>query len=490
MSSGTADSGASSDRDAQSVGHDDDSESDDSLVATQTERDIYAQIKQKVGNLPREEFAIQLQTLLGGDNASLKEIRKSLYDLAKQTVPNTPQGDLIRRKNAGLSKAKDKLADDIYMLYEYIEGDNKVLLIKLFKNKSRKSIAASQRYGSDSETDPAATGADLATLVKDTLKRMRQEKDDMDELVKSLSDENEKLRKDMSDIKTDLVNCQKEIDILKSRGTNHEIPANIENDLKNLHEDYTNAVDDLNRLKSTVHAKMGNVEKRLKTTEKTVEITVADKIDKLLKDFRYEMDYNSGRLQSIISLLNASDKIGDVTMRDPWPLPTAPSRQGTVAGSTDSRGNRSEGHPSVIGQAAATPVRGSETQAARPNEQPPTNSRVEQDSDNESPTNAPDVNRARTPHVEDKSSSDLNVAHMQSVDIEWRHRDDNHHGPEGSSTSSKSVSRPSELPRTNNSQSAPIQPQPPATQDEDSDSLEGFKTSTENQRQPHCSSVE
>ena len=36
-------------------------------------------------------------------------------------------------------------------------------------------------------------------------------------------------------------------------------------------------------------------------------------------------------------------------------------------------------------------------------------------------------------------------------------------------------SRPSELPRTNNSQSAPIQPQPPATQDEDSDSLEGFK---------------
>ena len=222
MSCGTADSGASSDRDAQSAGHDDDSESDDSLVATQTERDIYAQIKQKVENLPREEFAIQLQTLLEGDNTSLKEIRKSLYDLAKQTVPNTPQGDLIRRKNSGLSKAKDKLADDIYMLYQYIEGDTKVPLIKLFKNKSRKSIAATQRYGSDSETDPAATEADLATL--DTLKQMRQEKDDMDELVKSLSDENEKLRKDMCDIKNDLVNCQKEIDFFKSRGTKNSRP--------------------------------------------------------------------------------------------------------------------------------------------------------------------------------------------------------------------------------------------------------------------------
>ena len=162
-------------------------------------------------------------------------------------------------------------------------------------------------------------------------------------------------------------------------------------------------------------------------------------------------------------------------MRDPWPLPTAPSRQGTVAGSTDSRGNRSEGHPSAIGQAAATPVRWSETQVARPNGQPPTNSRVKQDSDKESPTNGPDANRARTSHVEDKSSNDLNVAHMQSVDIERRHRDDNHHGPEDSSTSSKSVSRPSERPRTNNSQSAHIQPQPPATQDEDSDGLEGFK---------------
>ena len=75
------------------------------------------------------------------------------------------------------------------MLYQYIEGDTKVPLIKLFKNKSWKSIAASQCYGSDSETDPAATGADLATLVKDTLKQMRQEKDDMDELAKSLSDE-------------------------------------------------------------------------------------------------------------------------------------------------------------------------------------------------------------------------------------------------------------------------------------------------------------
>ena len=127
MSSGTSGSGASSDRDAQSAGHDDDSESDDSLVATQTERDIYAQIKQKVGNLPREEFAIQLQTFLAGDNTSLKELRKSLYDLAKQTVPNTPLGDLIRRKNAGLNEAKDKLADDIYMLYQYIEGDTKVL---------------------------------------------------------------------------------------------------------------------------------------------------------------------------------------------------------------------------------------------------------------------------------------------------------------------------------------------------------------------------
>ena len=41
---------------------------------------------------------------------------------------------------------------------------------------------------------------------------------------------------------------------------------------------------------------MGNIEKRLKTTEKTVEITIADKIDKPLKHFRYEMDYNCSEL--------------------------------------------------------------------------------------------------------------------------------------------------------------------------------------------------
>ena len=45
------------------------------------------------------------------------------FDLARQAAPETPKGDLIVRKKTGHGKGSDKLSEDIYQLYQYIEGD-------------------------------------------------------------------------------------------------------------------------------------------------------------------------------------------------------------------------------------------------------------------------------------------------------------------------------------------------------------------------------
>ena len=93
---------------------------------TQTEREIFHLLKENYGSLTKDIFKNELASAY--NKADLQEYRQTLYDIAKVDLPNTPNAALIPRKDrAGGQPAKEKLAEDIYVLFHYLEGDNTIL---------------------------------------------------------------------------------------------------------------------------------------------------------------------------------------------------------------------------------------------------------------------------------------------------------------------------------------------------------------------------
>jgi hypothetical protein len=109
------------------------------FVATQTEREIRDSIIKKYGSLPKDKFKESVVNEVSYPD--LLEIRKSLYDLAVLTVKGTPQGTLaIRKDRTGGAPAADKLAEDVYLMTHYLQGDTTIDLTKCLSEKSKKEI--------------------------------------------------------------------------------------------------------------------------------------------------------------------------------------------------------------------------------------------------------------------------------------------------------------------------------------------------------------
>jgi hypothetical protein len=109
------------------------------FVATQTEREIRDSIKEKYGDLPKDTFKERI--VQDVPYADIIEIRKSLYDLAVLSVPDTPRGTLaIRKDRTGGAPAVDKLAEDVYLLTHYLHGDTSMDLMKCLSEKSKKKL--------------------------------------------------------------------------------------------------------------------------------------------------------------------------------------------------------------------------------------------------------------------------------------------------------------------------------------------------------------
>ena len=58
-----------------------------------------------------------------------------------QTVPDTPSGSLaIRKDRTGGAPAAEKMAEDVYILSQYLQGDNTTDITKVFSEKSKKEL--------------------------------------------------------------------------------------------------------------------------------------------------------------------------------------------------------------------------------------------------------------------------------------------------------------------------------------------------------------
>jgi hypothetical protein len=106
---------------------------------SQTEVEIVDYFEKNYGKLNRSDFINDIVKLCTMDQ--LVKFRASMYELALHTIPSTPSGQLRVRKdtqNNGGKSAAEKMADDLYILLQYHQGDNNMDIASMFTEKCRK----------------------------------------------------------------------------------------------------------------------------------------------------------------------------------------------------------------------------------------------------------------------------------------------------------------------------------------------------------------
>lgn len=84
---------------------------------------IYEQIRAKFGTLNKSAFKRKMKSTL--DVKALKDTRQALFDLAKRKRYDCPDGRLVERlPRSNSAPVADKLSEDIYTIYHFIEGED------------------------------------------------------------------------------------------------------------------------------------------------------------------------------------------------------------------------------------------------------------------------------------------------------------------------------------------------------------------------------
>ena len=131
--------------------------------------------------------------------------------MAQEQFPETPQGVLMTRQDTssrGGSTIEDKLADDIFQLYQYIEGDSTVDLMRMFTGKSRKALLIPPAE------ETITKKMSLDEFCVSLLQEMRQDRDI--------------IRSELSEIKKNTIligSMQRDIEVLRSQW--HDDVTNI-----------------------------------------------------------------------------------------------------------------------------------------------------------------------------------------------------------------------------------------------------------------------
>ena len=149
------------------------------------------ELNDQYGSLPRDTFVETIVEKLSPDD--LCNIRRSIYDLALETIPDITCGNLIVRKDTqghGGLPASDKLADDIFNLVQYHGGDSNVDIVKIISEKSkceyhkhRRQIPASNVTVSD---QAVTLDIPIRQFCTELLTEMRKDRDLMSQEIKEM----------------------------------------------------------------------------------------------------------------------------------------------------------------------------------------------------------------------------------------------------------------------------------------------------------------
>jgi len=207
------------------------SDDDNWVFGTQDNREVFTNIRDRFGHLPKEDFR---ENLVKFKESDLSVFRESLYGVARKEIPDTPEATLVTRKAQGSGPSlKTKLSDDIFTLYHYIQGDLSVDLYKLFPDRERARLRSSKNIpkstsgvqnsdlGSESEADDVDLSKTMLAFCRDFLTEMRINRDELTSdikeikrdtsLIRGLSAEFVEMKRDLESLKGKMVILEKEL---------------------------------------------------------------------------------------------------------------------------------------------------------------------------------------------------------------------------------------------------------------------------------------
>ena len=214
-----------------------------------------------------------------------------------------------------------QLADDIYILYQYLEGDTSLAIAKLLNEKSRKSLAVIQ-HGSDSEAENTDT-MDITALVKDTLRKIREEKDQMDEVFQSMKDDIGILKNELTRVKRENLELKAHIESLKKQGHTYSNPDAFNDDISGIKQKQSETVEELENVKCMLNTKTASLDKRVKICERGNVGQKLDGINREISGLRYELEFLAARFQSAMAAIEINGTMhgpeSDSQRNTPWP---------------------------------------------------------------------------------------------------------------------------------------------------------------------------
>lgn len=188
------------------------------------DQDMFTLIKSGFGQLDRKSFKPYL--LQHTDVNDLRPIRNSLFDLIRKQDQTYNEAKLVERtqRENGHSLG-EKLADDIFIIFQYIEGANNVSELKQCISRSRRTTVVTDendavmadifnRLSNRTNNKPTYSAIllsmlmDIKQIITDTMKPIS---DNVEKLAKNFTNEISVLRNKLKEKDLKIENLQIEI---------------------------------------------------------------------------------------------------------------------------------------------------------------------------------------------------------------------------------------------------------------------------------------
>lgn len=243
--------------------------------------DMYHLIKTSFGQLDRKTFKLDL--MKHTDTNDLRPIRTSLFDLVKKQQSSLNDTKLVERTQRDNGQPiSDKLADDIYILFQYLEGANNVSELKQCISKSKRRPTASENtYDSQQVLSDVIQKLSKKAICKNTdnsviIALILEVKQMINDSVKPLNDKidalNESFQREIKTLKNELKHKQDEVLNLtgqlsetREKATKLQAEVKLKNQQLKLDEQSAKVFENQTKMNERITGHLETIKKQMKT---------------------------------------------------------------------------------------------------------------------------------------------------------------------------------------------------------------------------------
>ena len=246
--------------------------------------DMYYLIKTSFGQLDRKTFKLDL--VKHTDTNDLRPIRNSLFDLVKKQEPPFSETKLVERTQRDNGQPiGEKLADDIFVIFQYLEGANNVSELKQCISKStRRTTTVSeetddtqiadiiQKLSKKSNCKDADNGIIIAMIlevkqmINDNIKPLN---DKINKLTESFEREMKVLKIELKSKENEVLNLNGQLNENREKVTKLQAELKLKAQQMKVDEKSTEVIEQQAKINENITGHLETIERQLKKqTEK------------------------------------------------------------------------------------------------------------------------------------------------------------------------------------------------------------------------------